>query len=113
MSFNLQAERERRTALAKETRNLLDQNPGASWNDDHQKKYDDNTAEIERIDAAIERHQKVLDLTADNAFRDAGGREVDPTEPNVDALFDKWCRRGDNGLTAEEQRAVYNTMSTT
>lgn len=113
MAFNLQAERERRTALAKETRNLLDQNPGASWNDEHQKKYDENTAEIGRIDAAISRHQNLLDLTADNAFRDAGGRETDPNEPKVDALFDKWCRKGDNGLTAEEQRAIFATMSTT
>lgn len=55
MAFNLQAERERRTALAKDTRNLLDNNT-STWNDEHQKKYDENTAEMERIDAAIERH---------------------------------------------------------
>lgn len=112
MGFNLQAERERRNALAKETRNILDQNPGATWNDEHQKQYDEKVAEIERIDAAIERHQKVLDLTAEKHFKDAGGRERDVEVPEANALFDKWCRVGDKGLSDEEQRAVYNTMST-
>lgn len=112
MGFNLQAERERRNALAKETRNILDQNPGATWNDEHQKQYDEKVAEIERIDAAIERHQKVLDLTAEKHFKDAGGRERDVEVPEANALFNKWCRVGDKGLSDEEQRAVYNTMST-
>ena len=112
MGFNLQAERERRNALAKETRNILDQNPGATWNDEHQKQYDEKVAEIERIDAAIERHQKLLDLTAEKHFKDAGGRERDVEVPEANALFNKWCRVGDKGLSDEEQRAVYNTMST-
>lgn len=115
MSFNLQAERERRNTLAKDTRNILDQNPGATWNDEHQKKYDENLAEIERIDAAIDRHQKVMDLTADKHFKDAGGgeRNVDPETANQVALFDKWTRGGDNALTPDEWKAVRNTMSTT
>lgn len=115
MAFNLQAERERRNALAKDTRNLLDQNPGATWNADHQKKYDDNMAEIERIDAAIERHQKVMDLTAEQHFKEAGGRErnIDNGAPDSIKLFDKWCRGGDNALSAQEWQAIRNTMSTT
>src|SRR3546814_12262227 len=74
MAFNLQAERERRNALAKETRNLLDQNPGASWTDDHQKQYDDKVEELERIANAIERNQKVMDLNAERNMRDPGVR---------------------------------------
>lgn len=116
MAFNLQAERERRNALAKDTRNILDANPGATWNDEHQKKYDENLAEIERIDAAIDRHQKVMDLTAENNIRDAvrgaagkGGGDKDEAV----RLFDKWTRGGDNALTADEWTAVRNTMSTT
>lgn len=116
MAFNLQAERERRNALAKDTRNILDANPGATWNDEHQKKYDDNLAEIERIDASIDRHQKVMDLTAENNMRDAvkdaagkGGGDKDEAV----RLFDKWTRGGDNALTADEWTAVRNTMSTT
>ncbi|MGL4693631.1 MAG: phage major capsid protein, partial [Stenotrophomonas maltophilia] len=66
MPLNIQAERERRTALAKETRNLLDTSTGDgnAWTAENQAKYDTNIAEIERIDASIERHQKVMDLTA-------------------------------------------------
>lgn len=115
MPFNLNAERERRNALAKSTRDLLEQNPGATWNDDHQKKYDESVAEIERIDASIARHQKVLDLSAEKSFKDAGGREreiKDGADPSA-IIFDKWCRNGEKGLTDEEQRIVYNTMSTT
>lgn len=116
MAFNLQAERERRNALAKETRNILDQNPGATWNGEHQKKYDENLAEIERIDAEIERHQKVMDLTAENNMRDvvkdAAGKNKGDQDQAV-ALFDKWTRGGDNALTADEWTAVRNTMSTT
>jgi HK97 family phage major capsid protein len=117
MAFNPQAERERRNALAKETRALLDNNPGANWNADHQKKYDDNTAEIERIDASIERHQKMMDLTAESGLHDAGVREHE-TRPGAKgnrsadvALFDKWCRGGDNALTAEDWTQVRNAMS--
>lgn len=116
MAFNLQAERERRNALAKETRALLDNNPGANWNAEHQKKYDENTAEIERIDAAIARHQKMMDLTADNDLRDAGVREVEASGRGAGMsselqLFDRWARRGDSALSAEDWRQVRGAMS--
>jgi HK97 family phage major capsid protein len=118
MSFNLNAERERRAALAKDTRNLVDQNT-ATWNDEHQKAYDNNMEEIGRIDAAIKRHQEVMDLDAERQFRDAGGGEFDPNagkggkdEAQAMAVFNKWCRNGEKGLSDEEQRFLYNTMST-
>ena len=113
--FNITAERERRNALAKETRNLLDQNPGATWDTNHQAKYDENVAEIERIDASLDRHQKMLDLSAEKSFKEAGGkeREVEPKDRDAALLFDKWTRNGDKGLSDEEQRQIYATMSTT
>src|SRR5574337_953195 len=86
-------------------RDILDQNPGATWNDEHQKKYDENLAEIERIDAAIERHQKVMDLTAENNLRDAVSdvtKGDKATKDEAVRLFDKWCRGGDNALTPDE-----------
>jgi len=122
MPFNIQAERERRTALAKDTRNLLDTNTGdgKTWNADHQKKYDENVAEIERIDASIERHQKIMDLTADEAFRNAGGREhggsgglgAGGNQASSEVkLFDKWARGGDSALSAEDWQQVNAAMS--
>jgi len=118
MAFNIQAERERRTQLAKDTRNLLDTSTGAgsTWTAENQAKYDENVAEIERIDAAIDRHQKVMDLTADNAMHDAGVREHSGGRSDKNAssdvrLFDKWARGGDKALTAEEWKQVNAAMS--
>ncbi|MFK3846615.1 phage major capsid protein [Stenotrophomonas sp. NPDC078853] len=121
MPFNIQAERERRTALAKETRNLLDTSTGDgnTWTPDNQTKYDTNVAEIERIDASIARHQKVMDLTADEAMHDAGVREQPPgaaakggkTLSNEMRLFDRWARGGDNALSAEDWKQVNGAMS--
>ncbi|MGR4895804.1 phage major capsid protein [Stenotrophomonas sp. LARHCG68] len=119
MQLNIQAERERRTTLAKETRNLLDTSTGNgnTWTAEDQKKYEDNVAEIERIDAAIDRHQKVMDLTADEALREQGMREHGP-EANAGKgksgelrLFDKWARGGDKALSAEEWKQVNGAMS--
>jgi len=119
--FNIQAERERRNALAKETRNLLDTSTGDGnkWTADNQKQYDQNLAEIERIDASIERHQRVMDLTAENDLRDRGVREhdVDNSErggkkPTAEMrLFDKWARGGDNALTPDDWKQVNGAMS--
>ncbi len=118
MAFNIQAERERRTQLAKDTRNLLDTSTGAgsTWTAENQTKYDENVAEIERIDAAIDRHQKVMDLTADNAMHDAGVREHSGGRSDKNAssdvrLFDKWARGGDKALSAEEWKQVNAAMS--
>lgn len=119
MPFNIQAERERRTALAKETRNLLDTSTGDGnkWTPENQAKYDDNIAEIERIDAAIERHQKVMDLTADEALREQGVREHDTANrggrelSNEMRLFDRWARAGDSALSAEDWKQVNAAMS--
>ncbi|MBB4126226.1 HK97 family phage major capsid protein [Xanthomonas translucens] len=121
MSFNLNAERERRNTLAKETRNLLDASTGNgnSWTEDDQKKYDDNVAEIERIDAAIERHQRVMDLTAERHMRAAGVREHDAPQGDSRGqaksqemkLFDRWARGGDSALSAEDWKQVNAAMS--
>jgi len=117
MPLNIQAERERRTALAKETRNLLDTSTGDgnTWTAENQAKYDTNIAEIERIDASIERHQKIMDLTADNHLRDAGVREHDAPSnserPQDRKLFDKWARGGDKALSAEDWTQVNAAMS--
>lgn len=116
MAATIQALRERRNALVRDTRNLLDQNPGANWNDDHQKKYDDGMAEVERIDAEIGRQQRQLDAEADEAFKGMGGREgADPERqdpPNAaQALYARWLAGGDKSLSAEDWSNVRAAMS--
>src|SRR5688572_3046028 len=100
MSESIQAKRERRNALAKETRNLLDKNTGpTAWGKEQQDKYDANIAEIERIDAEIEREQKLLDLQAEHEFSELGIREREDIEGSpTRALFNKWLRGGDKAL---------------
>jgi HK97 family phage major capsid protein len=110
---SIQAMRERRNALAKETRNLLDKTPGNAWDEKAQKQYDEKIDEITRIDAAIEREQKLLDLNAEKHFRDLGGHERKPDQTEVRQIYDKLLRQGERALSADEWGKVRNTMSTT
>lgn len=118
MAESIQAMRERRNALAKEVRNLLDKNPGSEWKPEHQAEYDVKMGDIERVDAAIAREQKLMDLTAETNRRDLGirtGDDVDPNNPAARhrAILDKWLRGGDGALSNEDWTFVRNTMSTT
>lgn len=117
---SIQALRERRAALAKDTRNVLEQNPGATWNAEHQKTYDANMAEIERIEGEIDRNQKIMDIDADKAIADMAshGRHGAPSdEGGTDerALAASFIRGGYDGLNADQRGAfrIANTMSTT
>jgi HK97 family phage major capsid protein len=106
----IQQKRERRNALAKEVRNLMENNT-SSWGADHQKQYDEKVTAIENIDADITRHQKVLDLDAERTFTNMGGREVDAA--NERGIFAAWARKGVDGLNDQQRAAYRNTMSTT
>ena len=113
MSKSIQALRERRTALAKETRNILEQNPGATWNAEHQKTYDTNMEEIGRIEAEIDRHQKVMELDSEREIAAATRRPAQPgseDETTERAVFDAWSR---GNPSAEQLQVIRNTMSTT
>lgn len=113
--------RERRNALAKEVRNLLDKHSAdaGTWGEAQQKEYDDKLAMVERIDAAIAREQRLLDLAAETHFKDAGGRELEagkagnPRAAEGRRILNKWLREGDRALSNEDWTFVRNTMSTT
>lgn len=124
----IQALREERSTHAKTLRNLVDQNPGDNWGDDQQKQYDGLVADIDRLDAQIERTQKAFDLDAQNHA--ALQHHADRTGVSLDqaaheqhqerALFVAWLRGGMNALNAEQQQFVARktadiraTMSTT
>jgi len=114
----MQAMRERRDALAKDTRNMLDKNTHAEWNDELQAKYDANMEEIERIDAALKREQKLLDKEAEEMLADAGGTETEPQKTSSGrAAFSKLLRNGERALNEDDWAALRdssprNTMST-
>lgn len=114
---DLKEMRAKRTAKAQELRTLLDENPGDKWTAALNDKYDAGIREMDDLDAQIERYQAILDRTANDRDTEAVRAAVDRAERDgtitADALFAKWCRRGDNGITAEEWAEVRATMSTT
>ncbi|AYO78323.1 phage major capsid protein [Sphingobium yanoikuyae] len=117
--MSLQALREQRAAKAKALQELVKK--GGEWTADNQAAYDAGIAEIEAIDANIERHQRMNQLAAEaalsNGVIDAAERIGRDQDSEASRLFAKWLRGGDNALSAEEWRAhlaaVQNTMSTT
>lgn len=117
MAESIQALRERRNALVKETRALLDNNPGNNWNDEHQKTYDEKMGEVERIDNSIDRMQRVMDAEAEKEFKNLGGRDAPagggerPEASAVVQIFHKWARNGDKALSADDWAQVNAAMS--
>lgn len=113
----IQALRERRAVLAKETRNALEQNPGATWTAEHQASYDSNIDEIGRLEAEIDRTQKVMDLDSDRQFQNATGNtslhNEAGEESNVKQAFHAYLRGGLQNMSAQQIGVLRNTMSTT
>lgn len=62
--MSLKELREARQKKAQELRNLVETKTGADWNEDIQAQYDGCVSEIDRLDSEIMRHQKVMDLAA-------------------------------------------------
>ena len=114
--MTIQALRERRNGIAIEARKLLDDTKDKKWTGENQTKYDALTGEISDLDGRIEREQKVLDLAAENHFKDPakqGGKKDTEDLLSEVSIFDAWTRRGEKGLSAEQAAKLYNTMSTT
>lgn len=114
----INALREQRTALAKETRDLLDKNPGKLWTKEHGVSYDAKIEDIASIDAEIGRIQKQADIDADNAvdaaIADVNASKRKDVDPNsVEGVYHDFFKKGPEGLTAEQSKVYRNTLSTT
>lgn len=115
--MSIQALRERRTGLAIEARKLLDETKDKKWTAENDAKYNQLTGEITDLDKSIERHQKVLDLEAEQRIehrdpKKGGKRDTEDLLSEI-GIFDTWMRRGEKGMNAEQAAKYYNTMSTT
>ncbi len=119
---SIQDLREKRAAKATEARQLLDANPGAKWNSDHQAAYDALIGEIGDTEQQITNHERLMDLEADTRFdgvvaestakaRRDRGLPQDANDPTK--VFSNWIRGGDKAVSAEQWSAIRNTMSTT
>jgi HK97 family phage major capsid protein len=96
--------------------------PADKWNKDVDgPEWDRLDAQLVDIQANIKRHERLIQATADNLQRDlvinAAERVAVDQKSRASALFAKWLRNGNDGLTAEEwaehRDAIRNTMSTT
>lgn len=104
---SIQELREKRTAKAREYRNLLDRHP-ESIPEEAANQFDALETEISALDDAIARHEKALAMEADRLT----GEPRDERENTTNALYDKWMRNGPQALTPDDWAAVRNTMST-
>jgi len=113
--------RAERTDLAKQIRNILDNNPGKKWAEDaaNQKFYDEKIVAIGALDDEIKRLQAAMDLDADKRFDDAvlnaggntGGKKKDPLD--LVNIFDVFLRKGEQAINEAQWQVIRNTMSTT
>lgn len=115
--MTIQQMRERRNALAAQARKLMDETKDKTWTAENQTAYDQYTGEINDLDARIQREQTVLDLMADDAFKNADHIPDDKKRALENALSDEsifnvWLRNGEKGLSNEQAQKLYNTMST-
>lgn len=112
--MSIQKLREERAATAKTLRNLVDQHQGNAWQDEQQKQYDALVADIDRIDAQIERTQKAYDLEALNRATieqraDLNGISHDEATHQIQqekSVFVAWLRGGMEALSHEQQQIV-------
>jgi HK97 family phage major capsid protein len=114
-TMSIQALREQRAAEAKKLQSLVAKEVWDAERD--QPVYDAGMAEIDRIDAAIKRHQEINERVAAESVT---AHVADRAErAGVDAksdglkLYAKWLRGGDNALSAQDWQTVRATMSTT
>ncbi len=111
---SIQALREQRNSHAKTLHDLLEANPGEKWNSEHQSTYDNTMAEINNINAEIERieaYQSTLQEEHDNE-RVFQAADDNKNKSRAHELFNNWVRGGDKALSAEEWAEIRNVLST-
>ncbi|MGQ3041106.1 MAG: phage major capsid protein [Brevundimonas sp.] len=113
--MSIQALREQRAAKAKTLNELVD--PSRQWNAEvDQPIYDAGLAEIDAIDAQIERINALNERAASDRTNEAvfyaAERHARDDGSQASAIFAKWLRGGDKALNAADWEIVRATMST-
>jgi HK97 family phage major capsid protein len=119
MAVSIQNLRDQRKAKAKEARNLVDKHSGAQWTDEVNGQYEALMNEIERLDAETERHQRVMEIEAQNlktAQRraDREGTSVDEAAHRNEQelqMFDSWLRGGERALSPDQLMLVQDRVA--
>jgi len=120
--LDIQAMREKRAAVSRECKALLDDNQGDKWTPALGEKFDALVNEIDDLDASIGRYQKMLDVTAEDIQNAMVGDAADraahknPESKNAQEMFLTWMRGGVRALDAAVSKlspGIRNTMDTT
>ncbi len=115
--MNIKALRDQRAAKAKEARNLLDTNTGDKWSKDVENQVDAIYADIDRIDAQIERAERQAkidgDLAADEGSIENRERNLANLSPEqreratrYNNAFRSFLLSGISGMSVEEVHAL-------
>lgn len=111
---SIQALREQRNALAQQAKHIIAEKGDQIWSKEDKGKFDSIADQIDAIDSQIISMQRVIDDEAADSFRDV--KAIDPKDKEAkfrNEAFAKFFREGERALSAEEHRAIRNTMSTT
>jgi HK97 family phage major capsid protein len=109
--MSIQALRERLAETTRAAKHLLAEKGSQTWSKEDQAKYDGFMDEAERIQAQVEAHQKVLDIEAGKAFKDAP-RAQPGEKTEARKGVELFLRKSARELSSEEAIIVRNTMST-
>jgi HK97 family phage major capsid protein len=90
--------REKRQAVARDIRQLVDNTPAKTWADTHQRQYDRGMRELDDLDGNI--------TALVSQSERSRAREL------IDTPFDKLIRQGVGALSEAERLQISNTMST-
>ena len=105
--MSIQELREKRTAKAREYRNIVDSHSGAIP-EEVGKQLDGLETDISALDEAIGRHEKALAMESDRLNVEPHGEQQNAQRD----LYNKWMRNGPQALTHDDWAVVRNTMST-
>jgi HK97 family phage major capsid protein len=115
MSKTIQDLREKRGALSRQLNARMES--GKPWTPEDQAFYDAGMAQLDDIDAEVDRRSKLYEKIAADALEDsameATARAVRNNGGDPRAVFQKWLRGGEAVLDAADFATIQNTMSTT
>jgi len=112
---SIQALREQRQHLARESRNQLEQKGSRQWSKEDQAIFDERSDKIDAIENEIAAIERVMALETEKDHADVEQFRRAPenrAEAEARAAFAKLVRHGPSALTSEELHKVRNVTST-
>ena len=111
--MSIQAMREQKQNLAKELNHMLAEKGDKVWTAEDKASFDAKADQVEAIDQTITRAQRVLDMQAEQEFKNAPQLDLSNKEAVKSRdLFAKMLRNGPSALTLDEHKQIRNVLST-